>query len=91
MSAIVSSGKIRRDGTEQELKILVGFDGKGGFVATVWIDGMVQTSGRYVRPAISGVYRSKYFYFKHGVYSPNSFSYKMVSRGMKVSKVLETQ
>lgn len=87
LSARVSRGKIRRDGTEQELKVLVGFDGNGGFVATVWIDGKIQTSGHYERPAIEGAYRSKYFYFKHGVYSPQTFTYEMVSRGMKVSKV----
>ena len=87
LSSDVSRRKIKRDGTEHELEVLVRFDGKGGFAVTVWIDGAKQISGRYKKPKMSGAFRSKYFYFKHGVYSPSTFSYKMVSRGMQVSKV----
>lgn len=83
----ISRGRFRRDGTEQELKVLVDFDGRGGFDVTVWIDDVRQTSGRYERPAGKGAYKSRYFYFKHGVYSPRVFPYKMTSRGMNVSRV----
>lgn len=87
LSSRISRGRLKRDGTEQELKVLVEFDGRGGFVVTVWIDGVVQTSGTYKSPTNKGAYKSRYFYFKHGVYSPKIFTYEMTSRGMKVAKV----
>jgi len=87
LSSRISRGRLMRDGTEQELKVLVEFDGLGGFVVTVWIDDVVQTSGTYKSPTNKGAYKSRYFYFKHGVYSPKVFRYEMTSRGMKVSKV----
>lgn len=87
LSSRFSRDRLKRDGTEQELKVLVEFDGRGGFVATVWIDGVVQISGTYKSPSIKGAYKSRHFYFKHGVYSPKIFTYEMTSRGMKVAKV----
>lgn len=82
-----SHGRIARDGREQKLEVLVEFDGAGGFLATVWLDGEIQLSGQYQAPSIPGAFRSKYFYFKHGCYSQHSFDYELVSRGMKVKKV----
>ena len=81
-----SRGTIRRDGTEQKLDVLINFDGKGGFVATVSIDGRKQISGTYT-PKENANYRPKRYYFKHGVYSKNRFQYVMTSRNMKVRKV----
>jgi hypothetical protein len=80
-----SKGRILRDGTEQELKIFVSFDGDGGFAATIWIDGVLQIQGRY-RPRENVKFRSKKFYFKHGVYSKRVFDYVMVSKGVSVKR-----
>jgi len=82
-----SSGRLRFDGTEQELKVLLNFDGKGGFDVTVWLDGKVEARGRYDQPTQANAFRSTKFYFKHGAYSQNMFDYVMTSRGLKVKKV----
>lgn len=83
----LSKGRIRRDGTEQKLSVLVDFDGRGGFAVQVSIDGVAQISGAYDPSKQPAEFLSKKFYFKHGVYSKNMFDYVMTSRGMKVSKV----
>lgn len=82
-----SSGRLRFDGTEQELKILLNFDGNGGFDVTVWLDGRVEATGRYDQPTQANAFRSTKFYFKHGSYSQNMFDYVLTSRGMTVKKV----
>lgn len=82
-----SKGRIRRDGTEQKLDILIEFDGQGGFHATIWLDGVAQLQGQYKSPNNPGAFQSEHFYFKHGVYSQHAFSYVLVSRNMKVKKV----
>ncbi|MEM1235429.1 MAG: hypothetical protein AAGI10_00570 [Pseudomonadota bacterium] len=79
--------KLRRDGTEHNLRILIQFDGQAGFRTTVWLDGVVAVQGRYTPSDISGAFRSKNFYFKHGVYSQRMFEYTMTSRDMGVRKV----
>lgn len=81
----LSKGKLNRDGTPQELKILVTFDGIGAFDITVWVDNQVQVQGRY--SGQDGAYRSKKFYFKHGVYAQNKFNFELVSQGMTVKRV----
>jgi len=87
LSRRASRGKIRRDGTEQKLEILIEFDGRGGFDVTVWIDGVQQSRGRYKKPTQKTAFRSRHFYFKHGVYSRSTFEYELISRGMSVRKV----
>lgn len=82
-----SSGRMRFDGTEHELKILLNFDGKGGFDTTVWLDGKVEATGRYDQPTQANTFHSTKFYFKHGAYSQKMFNYVLTSRGMKVKKV----
>ena len=83
----LSIGRIRRDGTEQKLSVLVNFDGKGGFVVQVSIDGVTQLIGAYDPSKQPAEFQSKKFYLKHGVYSQNMFDYVMTSRDMKVSKI----
>lgn len=87
LSQNVTPARIRRDGTEQHLEVLIAFDGTGGFDATVWIDGVVQISGRYDPSSEPEAFRPEKYYFKHGVYSQRMFDYVLVSRGMKVSRV----
>lgn len=87
LSNRTTRGRLRRDGTEQKLDILIEFDGKGGFKATIWLDNVLQVSGKYDPANQPGAYRSKKFYFKHGVYSQHMFGYVMTSRGMSVRKV----
>lgn len=87
LSNQVSRDRLRRDGTEQNLKILIEFDGKGGFKTTVWLDGVQQISGWYHPSDRSDAWRPEKFYFKHGVYSQHMFDYVLTSRDMKVRKV----
>jgi hypothetical protein len=87
----LSSARIRRDGTETTLSILVVFDGKGGFDVTVSLDGVRQLGGTYDPSLQPKEFRSKKFYFKHGVYSQDMFDFVMTSRGLKVSRVTVTR
>jgi hypothetical protein len=87
LTNLISKDRIRRDGTEQLLEILVDFDGKGGFEVSIWIDGVFQINGLYRLPPNRGYMVSKKFYFKHGVYSFRVFQYEMKSRDMRVRKV----
>lgn len=82
-----SAASIRRDGTEQELKVLVELTGAGGFHVTVWLDGKAQISGSFSSDATPQAYKPKKFYFKHGVYSQKIFPYTLTSRGMRVKRV----
>lgn len=82
-----SATRLRRDGTEQELKVLIEFTGTGGFHATIWIDGAMQLSGSFSSDATPPAYKPRKFYFKHGVYSQNRFPYTLTSRGMTVKRV----
>jgi len=83
----VSRGLVRRDGTEQELQVLVDFKGYGAFDATVWLDGILQISGSYKPSSRPGAFLPKKYYFKHGVYSQLVFPYVLVSRDMRVNRV----
>ncbi len=80
----LSRDRIRRDGTEQFLEVLVRFDGAGGFGVSVSLDGVTQISGRYAPPTNPNAILSQRFYFKHGVYSKTVFDYVMRSRDMRV-------
>lgn len=82
-----SRARIKRDGTAHELKVLVDFNGQGGFNTAVWLDGSLQIKGTYTPSSRPDTLLSKRFYFKHGVYSKNVFQYEMVSEGMRVKKV----
>ena len=79
--------RIRTDGTEYKLDVLVDFDGAGGFATIVWVDDVVQLQGRYLAPTDPQYFKSKFFYFKHGVYSQRVFDYEMTSRNMRVKRV----
>ena len=82
-----SKARFKRDGTEQKLDVIVSFTGDSGFDVFVLVDDAQQLSGSYRYSADKGYFRSKYFYFKHGVYSKNPFPYTLVSRNMKVKRV----
>ena len=81
---IKSSGfgktQIKRDGTEYKLNVLLNFDGKSGFNVDVYLDDKLEVSGKYAPPTGNKYVASKYFYFKHGVYSRNMFNYEMKSK-----------
>lgn len=78
---------IRRDGTPQRLEVIIDFNGRAGFDAYVRIDGVPQVSGTYAPPVGPQYFRSKFFYFKHGVYSPKPFPYVLTSEDMTVKRV----
>lgn len=71
---------VKRDGTEYKLNVIVDFDGKSGFDVEVYIDDVLEVSGKYFPPEGSGYISSKFFYFKHGVYSRNMFDYELKSK-----------
>lgn len=70
---------IKRDGREYKLDVLLDFDGEGGFHVAVYLDDRFQVSGRYDPPKEKGYFKSRYFYFKHGVYSYRLFDYQLTS------------
>lgn len=70
---------IKRDGTEYELKVLLFFDGKGGFIVEVYLDDNLEISGIYTPPTGKEYFKSKFFRFNHGVYSKKIFDYEMKS------------
>lgn len=82
-----SSARIRRDGTEYELDVILNFDGRSGFDVYVYLDDSLQIRGRYQFEPGKGYFVSKHFYFKHGSYSQNMFPYELVSRDMRVDRV----
>ena len=71
---------IKRDGTQYKLNVLLNFDGKSGFDVEVYLDDKLEVSGKYAPPTGNKYVASKYFYFKHGVYSKNMFDYEMKSK-----------
>ena len=71
---------IKLDGTEYKLNVILDFDGKSGFDIEVHINDVLEVSGKYFPPEGSGYIKSKYFYFKHGVYSRNMFDYELKSK-----------
>lgn len=87
LNNVVSQGRIGRDGTPHQLRIVLSFDGKSGFRVWVTLDGQQELSGAYAFVEGRNFFRSEHFYFKHGVYSKNRFDYALTSTGMKVSRV----
>lgn len=82
-----TQGRIKRNRTEQHLKLLIAFDGTGAFDTIFWLDGVSQISGRYEPSSEPVAFRPEKYFFKHGIYSQRVFNYVFTSRGMKVSKV----
>lgn len=80
-----SKARLKMNGEPQDLKILIDFDGTGAFDMAVWLDDVVQISGRY-QPSPRATVTPEKYYFKHGVYSPEMFQYRLVSEGMSVRK-----
>ena len=78
--------QIKRDGTEYKLNILINFDGKAGFDVDVYLNDKLEVNGKYSPPTGNKYVASKYFYFKHGVYSKNIFDYVLESK-ISVNKV----
>ena len=74
-----SKNWIDRDGTEYKLNVVLYFDGKSGFDVQVFLNENLEVSGKYTPPKGKGYTQSKYFYFKHGVYSRNMFKYELKS------------
>ena len=91
LSTAKSPDRFIMDGTERELKVLVEFDGKGNFDATIWLADKVQATGRYEFSKSAGAFQPKEYYFKHGVYSQYPFRYEMVSRDVRVKRVKVTK
>jgi hypothetical protein len=83
--------RIARDGTEYKLDVIVDFNGNSGYDAYVYVDDALQLRGSYRYQPDKGYFQSRFFYFKHGVYSLNPFPYVMRSRDMTVSRVRLTQ
>lgn len=82
-----SAARMRRDGTEYKLDVILDFDGQSGFEVYVYLDDALQIRGKYQVDPGKGYFVSKHFYFKHGSYSQNIFEYEIVSRDMRVSKI----
>ncbi|MCU9837169.1 hypothetical protein OEZ49_05280 [Ruegeria sp. WL0004] len=82
-----SAVRIKRDGTEYKLDVVVDFDGRGGFEVFVAVDDRPQIEGRYSPPEGQGYFKSQKYFFKHGSYSLNVFPYTLVSRDMRVKRV----
>ena len=72
--------EIKRDGTEYKLNVLLNFDGKSGFDVDVYLNDKLEVSGEYSPPKGNRYIASKYFNFKHGVYSKLLFDYEMKSK-----------
>ena len=71
---------VNRDGTEYKLNVILTFDGKSSFKVSVYLDDKLETEGEYSPPLKNGYFKSKYYYFKHGVYSQNLFNYELNSK-----------
>ncbi|MBO9434539.1 hypothetical protein J7394_10015 [Ruegeria sp. R13_0] len=81
-----TSVTFKRDGSPQKLQVVVQFLGSSQFNVQVALDGKLAAQGSYTPPEGDGYFKSKKFYFKHGVYSKNTFQYKLVSEGMTVKR-----
>lgn len=79
--------KLLRNGvTKYKLTVLLDFDGKGGFDVEVYLNDILEIKDQYTPPKAG--YRSKMFFFKHGVYSRNIFDYKLIST-MNIKRIKE--
>tara|TARA_R100000935_G_scaffold27028_1_gene47122 strand:- start:250 stop:966 length:717 start_codon:yes stop_codon:yes gene_type:complete len=82
-----SAKKIRRDGTEYKLDVIIDFNGQGGFRVWAYLDGAPQINAHYNPPQGRGYFQSEKYYFKHGSYSKKMFPYTMTSRDVRVRRV----
>ena len=71
---------VKRDGTEYKLNVVLEFNGNSSFKVAVYINDRLEALGKYSPPIEKGYFKSKYYYFKHGVYSQNMFSYELNSK-----------
>jgi hypothetical protein len=76
--------RLKRDGTAYELKVVMDFDGIGGFHTTVFVNGRKSLSGTYTPPTDKRFFRSDKFWLKHGNYSKNAWPYTLTSTDIKV-------
>lgn len=83
----VSGVRFKRNGQPQKLDVVVRFLGNSRFDVQVSLDGQVAAVGSYEPPEGPGFVPSKFFYFKHGVYSLNMFDYQLVSQDMRVRRI----
>ena len=78
--------RIKRDGTQYKLDVYLSFNGDAGFLVDVYIDDKLQVSGKYNPPSKDKFVSSRYYYFKHGVYSKKIFDFKLESK-MSMTKI----
>lgn len=83
-SARHTGPRLRRDGVAQRFQVAVSFDGRGGFLATAIIDGQQVLSGDYVPNNAAGYVPLRTAYFKHGIYSPRKWDYRLVSQSPRL-------
>ncbi len=69
---------ILRNGTAYTLRIIIDFDGAGSFDVSVYLNDVLEIEDTYTPPKTG--FKSKYFFFKHGVYSQNIFDYELKSK-----------
>lgn len=67
--------KVKRDGSEQQLKIFLDFIGNGDINAEVHLNGELVATTAYRFPEGRGFLKSQGFFAKHGVYSHKMFDY----------------
>lgn len=79
----------KRKGTTQQLDVLIDFLGKQSFSVQVYLDRILAAEGSYSPPKGKGFITSKFFYFKHGVYSRQMFDYELISDNMSVKRIVE--
>ncbi|MEL7300306.1 MAG: hypothetical protein AAFM92_07980 [Pseudomonadota bacterium] len=75
---------LQRGGTVQNLRVLLEFDGSGGFDMTAFVDGKRAITGSYTPNRAAGYVPLESVYMKHGVYSPERWPYEMRSKGLRV-------
>ena len=68
------------------INVLLDFDGNGGFKVEVYINDEHEVSGEYKFKEGQGYIKSRYFAFKHGVYSANIFPY-VLNSVMKMERI----
>ena len=76
----VGNTVVRREGTEYKIKVVLDFDGKSAFAVAVYLNDKLEVEGKYSPPKEDKYFKSKYYYFKHGVYSENMFDYELKSQ-----------
>ena len=79
-SKVINNIKIKKNGKQNKLNIVLIFHGNSNFDVGVFINDKFVISGRYAPPLGKGYYKSKYFYFKHGNYSRYKFDYTIKSK-----------